>query len=188
MRCFPLLTMALLATAANADTFDITFNPVATIKLIDGTSYPPIFSTGTIVTDGTCTNCSIDQVNDTDITHAGIDTIDVPGTVIHFGLGEPVLLPGQFGSVTLNVATDSLTGSIEVGTEFLAFGDATPPCPPSGPCPSGPGTYFFSGGGDVNEWGTFTVAPEPAGWLLLTTCAIPIVIWRLRRRGTSERG
>jgi hypothetical protein len=51
MRSIPLLTLALLRTAAKADTFNITFNRVANIQLGD-IPRPQIFSTGTIATDG----------------------------------------------------------------------------------------------------------------------------------------
>jgi hypothetical protein len=188
MRTAQLLTLALLATAANASTLDITFNRVATIELQNGMSFPQIFFTGVIVTDGTCTNCSIVQNSPQDIVRDGIDSISIPlGPGIEWGLGGP--LDGEFfGNVDLNVVTDTLTGSIATGDEFLVFGETLLPanCPPEGPCPSGPGSYFFSGGGDVNEWGTFTVSPEPSSWVLLGAFTITVATWRLMRRSRSQ--
>jgi hypothetical protein len=52
MRSILLLTLALLGTAANAETFNITFDRVANIQLLGDIPRPQIFFTGTIATDG----------------------------------------------------------------------------------------------------------------------------------------
>jgi hypothetical protein len=180
MRSVQLLILALLATAANADTvFGITFRAIATVQF-DGTPFPTIFFTGTIVTDGTCIICSISQEDPQHIDRDGINSIS---TNFVIGLGDPNASLNA-GSITFNTATDTLAGEMDVFDNIMFLGPNE--CPP-GACPTGPNQYNFIGGGAVSEWGTFTVSPEPSSWLLLATCAIPIVVWRLMRRGTSER-
>jgi len=178
------LTLALLATTANADTlFDITFNRVATFDIF-GNPHSQQFFTGTIVTDGICTICSIDQTPIFNIVSNGLKSIDINGTG-GFALGDPAF-PNDFGNITLDVATLTLTGSIDDGgLETLSFGLNPNICPPVGPCPSGPGTYFFNGGGAVNEWGGFTVSPEPAAiWLF---GAVGALLFRKLSRSSNAR-
>jgi len=168
MRVVHLLTLALLATSANADTvFGITFHAIATI-LNDGSPFPTVFFTGTIVTDGTCTICSISQVDPQHIDRDGISSIS---TNFLTGLGDPNAI-FDAGSITFDTATDTLTGEMDDGVGDTLFLGANV-CPP-GACPPGPNNYNFIGEGLVFEWGTFTVSPEPSSWLLLATCAIPI--------------
>jgi hypothetical protein len=103
----------------------------------------------------------------------GINSIDINGTG-GFALGDLAFIDS--GSITFNSVTDVLTGSIDdLANETLSFGSNV--CPED--CPPGPNSYFFDGGGAVDEWGTFTVSPEPSSWILLATCAVPIVIWQL---------
>jgi hypothetical protein len=192
MRSTQLLTLALLATVASAETFNITLSAEATIRE-DGLLLPPYFTVGAIVTDGTCTVCSISQ-EETTVVPSGIEEIVLPiggfPSTIAWGLGpgnSMVDFSSDFGWAIFNTSTDTLRGSIGSGAEGVDFGGPPNICPPSGiACPSGPDAYFFNGGGSFNEWGTFTVAPvpEPSSWLLLTTCVVPILIWRLMRRGT----
>src|SRR5215467_6651179 len=74
MRLVQLLMLALLATVANADTFDITFNQVATIRE-DDVMLSPLFASGTIVTDGACTFCSIVTGRQGQLVRNGIEEI-----------------------------------------------------------------------------------------------------------------
>jgi hypothetical protein len=184
MRILQLLALALLGTVANAETFNITFNRVATILVMDGTPWPQQqWFTDAIVTDGTCKVCTIQQ-NGSDIVRGGIDTIEAPpgGGVDEWGLGPAFIFDGFFGNVRFDVATDTLTGFFSIATENLDFGNIPTFCPPSGPCPSGPGSYFFDTG-VVDEWGTLTITavPEPSTVVLLTT-GLGLVL--LMRRNT----
>jgi len=180
--------LALLATAASAETFNITFSPLVNIRE-DGMLMSPLFSTGAVVTDGTCTVCSISQ-EDTNVVHNGIEEVVAPiggfTSIIAWGLGSDRRFDfsGNFGWATLNTSTDTLTGDIATGDEGLEFCVSPNICPPAGyACPSGPNAYFFNGDGGFDEWGTFTVAaaPEPSAGLLLAT-GLGLVL--LMRRNT----
>jgi hypothetical protein len=172
MRSVQLLMLALLATAANADTlsFSITFNAVTTVDTLTGTPAPQQFFFGSLVTDGKCKVCSI-EVSEGVVDTDGINRVQMQAFFLNGP--EPIFSDGNF---TFDVATDTLTGVIldNLTPEFITIGEPVTTCPPSGPCPSGPGTYFFGGSGNVDEWGTFTVAPvpEPSSILLLAACAL----------------
>src|SRR5262249_19878376 len=160
---------ALLTTAANADTFNITFHPVATVIAMDGRMIDPIFTDGTIVTDGACSICSILQLSYDDITRSGIEYIRIPtGGITEYALGVDDLDIG--GHVTLDTSTLSMSGEVDSENNFLILGGTGYPCPDGIVCPSGQDAYFYDASGVLNEWGTFTVTsavPEPAGWVLL---------------------
>src|SRR5262245_1008039 len=188
MRCFQLLTLALLATAANADTFWITFDPSFTFDSM-GDPHPPVGLVGALTTDGVCNTCSISGTPLGILTRQGILSIvttiggNLFGPAETFALGDTFYESdptGYSGDVTFDVPGDTLTGSLEnFGSEFITFGGIPNFCPSGLTCPSGPGSYFFEGGGTVDEWGTFSVppVPEPSSWLLLATCALPILVW-----------
>src|SRR5262249_49568121 len=146
MRTLQLLTLALLATVANADTFNLTFNPILTFRLFDEIPVEHIFSAGRIVTDGTCTDCSISQFPD--IVRDGIEFVNAN----YFVLGDPNEFGVFFGRAEFNTITGDLTGIIDTGGDVLIEFGGHPEgflCPhhidptgtmeiPFGTCPSGP--------------------------------------------------
>jgi hypothetical protein len=117
--------------------FGITFRAIATV-LNDGSPFPTVFFTGNIVTDGTCTICSISQVDPQHIDYEGINSIS---TNFLLGLGDPNAIFNA-GSITFNTATDTLAGEMDVADNIMFLGPNE--CPP-GAC-TGPNQYSFLGG------------------------------------------
>jgi hypothetical protein len=87
------------------------------------------------------------------------------------------LLPVTFGApygLTITASGSCIGFDVECGTGAFYVSDLQ---------------FFDASGNTLSGMSVVpaTAVPEPSSWLLLATCAIPIIIWRLMRRGTSER-
>jgi hypothetical protein len=182
-----LLLLMLVATAANANSiFNITFNPVADIAF-DSESQRYFF-TGTIVTDGVCSLCTIEQNFDA-ITSDGIISIITGPTGLELGTPRSLdLLLG--GTVSLDVTNGVLSGFITFLQidDFVEFGDTITSCIYGEPCLKGPNAYDWGAEGLATEWDTYAISsvPEPSSWLMLAAITVHMVL-RHRRRFSAFR-
>src|SRR5215471_3781075 len=105
MRSLRLLALVLLAIAARADTFDITFYATSTFTLT-GDPFPQQLYTGSIVKDGICKICSI---------HTSFSTVEPHGIEsLQLGLFDVGDNAGSWSDFTFDVATLALDGSFSV--------------------------------------------------------------------------
>lgn len=183
-----LLVLMLVATAANANNiFNITFNPVADVDPSGGGSQRHFF-TGTIITDGICSLCSIDQSFDGTVTGDGIISIILGGTFLELGTPSSLGFFGDFGNVSLDVTNGVLSGGISFVQvdDSIALGDAITSCFYNEPCLKEPKAYDWGAEGLATEWGTYSVssAPEPSSCLMITAIT---VLTALRRRLNCRR-
>jgi hypothetical protein len=91
------------------------------------------------------------------------NTFTIPVT---FGVPYTLTMSGRSEVCTARDPSFGCGGSPEIFVDSLSFLDAN-----GNPLPNA----------------MLVDVPESSSWLLLATCALPIIIWRLMRRGTPER-